>query len=152
MESREIKKVVKETLNIVIPPEYLNTYKKYIENYLRKKEGYINRNGLLNKLMKIKKIKVLKNNKQEFTGSVIFKVEYICEYYNPEIDDVIECNIIQTDDIFIAKNDYAIIIFTSKKKNQEMNDTIKVKIVSKQMIIGEENIRIYGEEVIENNE
>lgn len=142
--NKEIEKILK----INVPSSQLHCYKKYIKSKVDNMVGNIFSEGILTNINKIKSIKTLSLYDQEFSGSVVFEVILINEYYNPSNDDIITAIVIQVDEISVAKNDYAMIIFEHEGNTSvEVGDTVNIKIISKNMKTGEKFIKIYGKKV-----
>jgi hypothetical protein len=134
--------------NIKVPSNKLHIYKDYIKEQIIKLEGknYSNDIGYINKLVDIIKIDNNMIEKNNFCGSIIYKVVFIVENYNPNIGDEIICSVIQNSNILICDKKPLKIIIINEKSTEDLrkNDIIKIKILCKEINYNSDFIKIVG--------
>ena len=142
------------TKNITIPAHKLHISDEYVEKELRKLEGknYSSEVGFIYRILDIMKIEhytIVKNN---FTGSIVYKVDFKVENCNPQAEDVIECSIVQNNSILLASvNPLKVIIIQEPNLPKlEIGDKVKVQILVTEVNYNAEYIKVVGRFVNEN--
>ena len=135
-------------VNISIPPHKFHIYEEYISEYLKKFENipYNNKVGYIYSIININEIKPLKVNTNGFVGDLIFDVNFTASCYKPTIGSIIECKIIQNNNILFAKNGPLMIVVVEEEnmntKNFNIGDIIDIKIMCYE--INKEYIKVVG--------
>ena len=134
------------TTDICIPPNHLETYKKYIMYKLREQEHSCSKHGYIFKILKITKIEFKQLYVTDFTGSIVVSVKFKVDYMKPEVNDVLDMTLISVGEIAIASTGNGIILcIISNDSNLKLGDAIKVKIMKVKFIQGCDKIKIVGE-------
>ena len=127
--------------NITIPAHKLHITEEYVERELHKLEGrnFSGEVGYIYKILDILSIKpsaIVKNN---FTGSIIYKVEFKVESCNPKTEDVIECTIVQNNSILLGDEKPLKVIIIQEPNLPKLNIGERVKV---QILVTEVNYNI----------
>ena len=129
--------------SVRIPPSKLDNYSAFILNSLKKREKKCNKNGYIHKILKIDNIGEGIIYEGDFSGDVIFKVEYEALVCSPKVNDVIECNVLQLStfqsDIIAQQGPLFIVVIFDKLKDKgslKQGDKILVKIVATRYVYG----------------
>ena len=132
--------------DVTIPPHKLHIYDEYIEKELRKLEGknYSSEVGYIYKVIDILKIEyntIVKNN---FTGSIVYKVTFEVENCNPESGSELECTIIQNNSILLASSDPMKIIIIDEQglPKIEIGEKVNVYILVTEINLNMEYIKV----------
>lgn len=133
---------------IMIEPKYLND-KKYIEKILLEKEKKCDREGYIEKINKINEIKFYKFYEQNFSGSILIKVNFNVDIINISNDEIIECTIIKIDeDSIVAEGIHPILIILNDDYENlsylEEGDIIEVRITNWDISIDKNIIKGVG--------
>ena len=129
------------TNNITIPPHKLHVAEQYIEKELSKLEGrnYSGDIGFVYKILDVLKIEASAIVKNNFTGSIVYKVEFKVECINPKAGDEIECVIVQNNSILLGDNKPLKVIIIQEPNLPTLNIGEKVKV---QILVTEVNYNI----------
>lgn len=136
------------TTKIVVPPHKFQIYKDYIKKILYSYEGknYSNEIGYIIKIIDITNIKIIDIIKSDFSGNLIYEVSFIVQNCNPNIQDEVDCEIIQNENILFGRNNPLQIIIIADENTNDLNigDNIKIKILGKEVKYNDEYIKIVG--------
>ena len=133
---------------IIVPPNKFHKHEEYVKQKIYKLSGknFSNEIGYINKIIDIIKIQVLDIVKEDFSGNLIYEVTFLVENCNPEIDEEIECQIIQTGDIIFALNEpLKIIIIPHNLPELKEKDKVLISIKLKEINYLDKCIKIVGE-------
>ena len=121
------------TKNITIPAHKLHICQEYVEKELKELEGknYSSDIGYIYKILDVISIEhstIVKNN---FTGSIVYKVVFKVESCNPQAGDKIDCKIVQNNSILLASLSplKVIIIQEPNLPKLELGDNVTVQIL-----------------------
>jgi len=122
---------------VQLSPQYLDNHYEYILNGLKKKENKCNKFGYIHKILKIININEGIIYESDFSGDVIFKVQYEALICSPKINDIIECSVLQLstfqNDIIAQQGPLFIVVIFDKIKDKaclKEGDKILVKVVA----------------------
>lgn len=137
------------TKDIVVPAHKLLEKKSYINKiiYNFNEKNYSDTIGYINKIISIDKISNHEIVNSDFSGSVIYRVNFTVENCNPEINDIIECKIIQSNSkIILASNEPLKIIIINEPTLPELkkDDMVNIKILCKEVNFGAKYIKVVG--------
>jgi hypothetical protein len=134
---------------VIVPPNKLHIYEDYVKQKIYELSGknFSYEIGYINKVIDIIKIQVLDIVKEDFSGNLIYEVTFLVENCNPEINEEIECHIIQNGDILFGLNGPLKIIIIKKNEmlDLEIKDKVLINIKLKEISYLENNIKIVGE-------
>ena len=113
----------------------LSNKNETINNKLQKIVGknYKNNNGYLKKINYIENIETTKISKNDFSGDIICKIFLNVSFINPQIGDIIECNIKENNNINIAVKDILKIAIIDENLKLNIGQKVTVIILAKQM-------------------
>jgi hypothetical protein len=113
----------------------LSNKNETINNKLQKIVGknYKNNNGYLKKINYIENIETTKISKNDFSGDIICKIFLNVSFINPQIGDIIECNIKENNNINIAIKDILKIAIIDENLKLNIGQKVTVIILAKQM-------------------
>ena len=142
------------TKNVTVPAHKLHICDEYVEKQLRELEGrnYSSGIGYIYKILDITSIEhytIVKNN---FTGSIVYKVEFIVENCNPQPGDEIDCSIVQNNSILLGSvNPLKVIIIQEPNLPKiDLGENIKVQILVTEVNHNAEYIKVVGRFVSKN--
>lgn len=134
---------VEITRDIYIPPHKFHNYKEYISKQLEKMIGkvYSETIGCIVEILDIIDITTFYNEK------IYFKTTFNVKYSNPNVGELLECEITHNDRITLASLPMLkiIIIDHPELKNVNIGDMVLVKIMCKEIKKNAEEINIVGE-------
>ena len=107
---------------VQLSPQYLDNHYEYILNGMKKKENKCNKFGYIHKILKIININEGIIYESDFSGDVIFKVQYEALICSPKINDIIECSVLQLstfqNDIIAQQGPLFIVVIFDKIKDK----------------------------------
>ena len=134
--------------DVTIPAHKLHIYKEYIKQELTKLEGknYSNEVGYIKKIMEVYEIKYNNIVKNNFTGSIVYKVSFLVNNCNPELESELEFEIVHNNNILLASAlPIKIIIIEEQELPQlEIGDKVNVLILAKEINYNMEYIKVVG--------
>jgi DNA-directed RNA polymerase subunit E'/Rpb7 len=135
--------------NIVVPPHKLHVKRDYIEREIIKyeKKNYSNNIGYIYKIIEILNIENFTIVQGDFSGNVVYRVNFMVEHCNPEVGSTIDCKILHSSaKITLATNDPLKIIIVNEPglPKLEVDNQVTIEILCKEINYGSENIKIVG--------
>jgi len=142
------------TKNVTVPPHKLHINEEYVEKQLQKLEGknYSSEVGYIYRILDILTVEhntIVKNN---FTGSIVYKVVFTVENCNPQQGDEIDCSIVQNNSILLGSvNPLKVIIIQEPNLPKiDLGESIKVQILVTEVNHNAEYIKVVGRFVSKN--
>ena len=116
---------------------------------IQKKEGKCIKEGFVKKINKINKITFHKFYEQNFSGSVLFNVEFNAEIISVEVDEIIECKIVKaSEDGIVAQGEYPIfVIIDGDYENLDfldVGDIINIQVLKYETTLDRNIIKTVG--------
>ena len=142
------------TNNITIPAHKLHVAEEYVDKELSKLEGknYSGDIGFVYKILDVLKIEANTIVKNNFTGSIVYKVEFTVECCNPKAEDEIDCTIVQNNSILLGDNKPLKVIIIQEPNLPTLNigDRVTVKILVTEVNYNIEYIKVVARFVNKN--
>jgi len=138
----------KEVLHtILVNIKNLINIKKIIKDEISKleKKNYYEEYGYLNKIVKILNYEIKHVSKNNFKSEIFVNIRFIGEFINVNNNDIIDCQIIDNNNIIIGKSNKIIkVMIIENDKNIKIGENLKVCVLAKQIKFNMKYINVVG--------